>query len=158
MRIRRRKNCGRLLAMVMLLAGGPVSTQAVVAQPSKQFHAVVCTSDATGRWALKTQGTLERAKSEAELVYRFHSNEHSFEWRFVTSRDGHTTILGPGYLMHKFEAVGSVPEPEARSQRLETTGEIREVVGSNALALLIGSRCPRARRAAQYIGLERGSG
>src|SRR5687768_7006775 len=95
------------LALVMMMAAAVGAVGGAIAQPStRQFSAVVCTSDASGRWTVKGRGTLNRTRSESELAYSFESDAHSFEWRFVTSREGHTTILGPGFLMHKF---GGVP-------------------------------------------------
>lgn len=93
---------------------------------------------------MKAQGTLTRTKTEGELIYRFESAGHSFDWRFVASPQGHTTALGPGFLMERF---GAASQPAERRQSIEATGEIREYAGRSVLVLLIGTKCPAARRA-----------
>ena len=157
-----RKALAVVVAAVVVLGHFDVATAET---SSRKFNAVICTSDASGRWTPKAQGTLSRTKSERQLTYKFESAVHSFEWRFVTSREGHTTIVGPGFLMQQLDPAPKQAEtpdptprgplnafeppaaPETRRQSLETTGEIRETVGSSALALLIGSTCPRAKAA-----------
>ncbi|HEU4353276.1 MAG TPA: hypothetical protein VFR66_15520, partial [Burkholderiales bacterium] len=69
---------------------------------SRDFTAVVCVSEASGPWALKARGTLTRTRSKNETAYRFKSDAHSFEWRFLASAEGNTTVQGPGYLMDRF--------------------------------------------------------
>ena len=115
---------------------------------SRQHVAVVCTSAAGGPWTEKALGTLTRTKkSERELVYRFKSADQTFEWRFVTSPQGNTTVSGPGFLMERFGAVpkGAPSQPGQRRQSVEATGEIRESAGPASLALLIRTDCPGGR-------------
>ncbi|HEY7240768.1 MAG TPA: hypothetical protein VH600_16455 [Burkholderiales bacterium] len=112
---------------------------------SRQHVAVVCTSVAGGRWTQKALGTLTRTKkSERELVYRFKSADQAFEWRFVTSPQGNTTVSGPGFLMERFGVTpkGAPSQAGQRRQAVEATGEIRESAGPNSLALLIRTDCP----------------
>ena len=80
----------------------------------------------------KARGTLTRTKSRSETAYAFKTGEHAFEWRFVVSAGGNTTVQGPGYLMDRF-----VPEKKSRerSQSLGASGEIRESVGQDVLLL-----------------------
>lgn len=115
---------------------------------SRQHVAVVCTSAAGGPWTQKALGTLTRTrKSERELVYRFKSADQAFEWRFISSPQGNTTVAGPGFLMERFGAVpkGAPSQPGQRRQSVEATGEIRESAGSASLALLIRTDCPGGR-------------
>ena len=118
-------------------------------QPTSRQHvAVVCTSAAGGPWTQKALGTLTRTKkSERELVYRFKSADQAFEWRFITSPQGNTTVSGPGFLMERFGAVpkGAPSQPGQRRQSVEATGEIRESAGPASLALLIRTDCPGGR-------------
>lgn len=130
------------IALAMESAGG------AFAQASRQHVAVVCTSAAGGPWTQKALGTLTRTKkSERELVYRFKSADQAFDWRFVTSPQGNTTVSGPGLLMERFgpapKSASSQPGP--RRQSVEATGEIRESAGPNSLALLIRTDCPGGR-------------
>ena len=133
----------------------------VLAQNTSRPHsAVVCTSEANGSWSLKARGTLTRTRSTTELLYEFKSAEHVFDWRFVTSREGNTTVVGPGLLLDRFVKApgqpqsspdgpmnaGASPDLGLRRQSLEATGEIREWAAMNALVLLIGSKCPNAGR------------
>jgi hypothetical protein len=101
---------------------------------------------------MRAQGTLTRTKSAGGLVYRFDSNEHSFDWRLVTSPQGHTTALGPGFLMERFAVSPASSKSAERRQSIEATGEIREYAGPDALVLLIGTKCPNARRASRREG------
>ena len=115
----------------------------------RSYAAVVCTSEANGPWTEKARGTLTRTRSQADLGYRFEGAGQAFDWRFVTSAQGNTTVSGPGFLMERFGAApkgaeGSGEPPEHR-QSVEATGEIRESAGASRLALLIGSKCPQAR-------------
>ena len=114
---------------------------------SRQHVAVVCTSAAGGPWTQKALGTLTRTKSERELVYKFRSADQAFEWRFVTSPQGNTTVSGPGFLMERFGAApkGAPSQPGQRRQSIEATGEIRESAGTASLALLIRTDCPGGR-------------
>jgi hypothetical protein len=112
---------------------------------SRDFTAVVCVSEAGGPWALKVRGTLTRTRSKNETAYRFKSDEHSFEWRFVASAQGNSTVQGPGYLMDRF-----LPEKKSseRSQSLGASGEIRESSGQDVLVLRLSPACPaKANRA-----------
>ena len=122
---------------------------ASAADGSRPYGAVICTSEAKGTWTLQTRGTLTRSRSGSELAYRFEAPDHAFDWRFVTSSEGNTTVLGPGFLMERFSALPKQLEfasPSARRQSVEATGEIREYAGPNALALLIRANCPGSRR------------
>lgn len=131
---------------ILLLISAAASTVGIAsaADSSRPYGAVVCSSEAGGPWALKAQGTLTRTKNEGELIYRFESTGHSFDWRLVASPQGHTTALGPGFLMERF---GVASLPAERRQSIEATGEIREYAGQNVLVLLIRTKCPAARRA-----------
>jgi hypothetical protein len=115
----------------------------------RPYAAVVCTSEANGPWTLKARGTLTRTGSQADLAYRFESAEQSFDWRFVTSAQGNTTVSGPGFLMERFGAAPKAgegsPAPAERRQSVAATGEIRESAGPARLALLISSKCPQAK-------------
>jgi hypothetical protein len=128
-----------------------------MADSSQRLKAVVCVTEGRGPWVRKAQGTLIRTRGRNELVYKFESEEQSFEWRFVTSSQGNTTAVGPGFLMDRFLPIKSEPSPDSprgplnaapsgsdltqRRQSLQATGEIRERDESRALALLIGSNC-----------------
>jgi hypothetical protein len=114
---------------------------------SRQHVAVVCTSTAGGPWTQKALGTLTRTKSERELVYKFRSADQAFEWRFVTSAQGNTTVSGPGFLMERFGAApkGAPSQPGQRRQSVEASGEIRESAGSASLVLLVRTDCPGGR-------------
>ena len=125
-----------------------LSSAAMAQDAARSYPAVVCASEGNGPWTQKARGTLTRTRSQANLAYRFDGEGQSFDWRFVTSAQGNTTVSGPGFLMERFGAAlkpaeGS-PEAAERRQSVEATGEIRESAGPNRLALLIGSRCPRA--------------
>jgi len=138
----------------MLLRVLPIAAMVSCAAASAQdaprsYAAVVCTSEASGPWTEKARGTLTRTRSQADLGYRFEGAGQAFDWRFVTSAQGNTTVSGPGFLMERF---GAAPkgaegsgEPAQRRQNVEATGEIREAAGANRLALLIGSKCPQAK-------------
>jgi len=124
-------------------SGGGAFAQA----SSRQHVAVVCISTAGGPWTQKALGTLTRTKSERELVYKFRSADQAFEWRFVTSPQGNTTVSGPGFLMERFGAApkGATSQPGQRRQSVEASGEIRESAGSASLALLVRTDCPGGR-------------
>lgn len=114
-------------------------------EASRHFTAVVCVSEAGGPWSLKARGTLTRKRSGNETLYTFKSGEHSFDWRFVASAEGNTTVQGPGPLMERF-----IPDKKSseRSQSLGASGEIRESVGQDVLVLRLASACPaKASRA-----------
>src|SRR5262249_12993371 len=113
----------------------------------RQHVAVVCTSAAGGPWTQKALGTLTRTKSEREVVYKFRSADQAFEWRFVTSAQGNTTVSGPGFLMERFGAApkGASSQSGQRRQSVEASGEIGESAGSASLALLIRTDCPGGR-------------
>jgi hypothetical protein len=150
------------LLVILLAVPAAISTadRAFAKDSSRPYGVVVCTSEAKGPWTLRARGTLTRTKSETELIYRFESSEHAFDWRFITTPQGHTTVLSPGFLMERFNALPKQPEasprvprgpinaaesssqPPMRRQSVEATGEIREYAGPNALVLLIGSKCP----------------
>jgi hypothetical protein len=132
-----------LLPIALASAGGAFAQAA-----SRQHVAVVCTSAAGGPWTQKALGTLTRTqKSEREIVYNFKSANQAFEWRFVTSPQGNTTVSGPGFLMERFgvSPKGAPSQPGQRRQSVEATGEIRESAGPNSLALLIRTDCPGGR-------------
>jgi hypothetical protein len=138
--------------MLLAVAAAASGAGNTLAQGSpRAYAAVVCTSEASGPWALKARGTLTRTKSESELAYKFEGGGHAFDWRFVTSPQGNTTVSGPGYLMQRFgaapESAKSSPAPGERRQSVEASGEIREYAGPNRFVLLVGSKCPvRASR------------
>lgn len=139
---------GMLLSVLPIAA--MVSCAAASAQDGpRSYAAVVCTSEANGPWTEKARGTLTRTRSLADLGYRFEGAGQAFDWRFVTSAQGNTTVSGPGFLlMERFGAPPKAPEaavPAEHRQSVEATGEIRESAGANRLALLIGSKCPQAK-------------
>jgi len=104
------------------------------ASTSRQQSAVVCTSEGGSPWIVKARGTLTRTKSKNEIIYDLDLGGQSYTWRFITSPQGSTTIVGPGFLLQS--------DAGARSQQLYVTGEIREHAGPIILSLAIGSRCP----------------
>ena len=104
------------------------------ASTSRQQSAVVCTSEGGSPWIVKARGTLTRTKSKNEIIYDLDLGGQSYTWRFITSPEGSTTIVGPGFLLQS--------DAGARSQQLYVTGEIREHAGPIILSLAIGSRCP----------------
>ena len=104
------------------------------ASTSRQQPAVVCTSEGGSPWIVKARGTLSRTKSKNEIIYDLDLGGQSYTWRFITSPEGSTTIVGPGFL--------SQSDAGLRAQRLYVTGEIHEYAGPTILALAIGSRCP----------------
>ncbi|HEY1287745.1 MAG TPA: hypothetical protein VGF58_05415 [Burkholderiales bacterium] len=130
-----------LLPVALAIESGGAFAQAA----SRQHVAVVCASAAGGPWTQKALGTLTRTKrSDRELVYTFKGAGQTFEWRFVTSPQGNTTVSGPGFLMERFGAVpkGAPSQHGRRRQSVEATGEIRESAGPASLALLIRTDCP----------------
>jgi len=138
-----------LLVLLVLAAAASAMDHASAADVSSRYGVVICTSEAKAPWTLKARGTLTRTRAGRELIYRFESPDQAFDWRFVASREGHTTVVGPGYLMERFNALPKQLEfssPSARRQSVEATGEIREYAGPNALALLIRANCPGSRR------------
>src|SRR3970040_819435 len=121
------------------------SSAAVLADDSRQFGAVICTSETGASWSEKARGMLTRTKSKDGVSYELKAGEQTFTWRFVATPPRGTTVIGPGYLMDRFAAqpakAGESPE---RRQSLYADGEIREYASSSALLLVIGSKCPRA--------------
>jgi hypothetical protein len=107
--------------------GGEVST-------SRQQPAVVCTSQGGSPWIVKARGTLTRTKSKNEISYDLDLEGQRHSWRFITSPEGSTTIVGPGFL--------SQSDAGPRAQQLYITGEIHEYAGPTILSLAVGSRCP----------------
>jgi hypothetical protein len=137
------------IVLLALAAATSAVNHASAADASRPYGAVICTSEAKGPGTLQSRGTLIRTRSGAQLVYRFESPGYAFDWRFVTSREGNTTVTGPGLLMERFSALPKQLEhssPSARRQSVAATGEIREYAGPNALALLIRANCPGPRR------------
>ena len=125
------------------LAAFAWSTNLAAADPPRQFGAVICTAEDSGPWRMRAQGTLKRTKSASELIYELDAAGDSFTWRFVTTAQGATTAISPGYLMDRFPVAAAQPASVAgRSQNLQATGEIRESGPSGALRLVIGSKCP----------------
>jgi len=131
----------RVLPIAAMLSCAAASAQ----DAPRSYAAVVCTSEANGPWTEKARGTLTRTRSQADLGYRFEGAGQAFDWRFVTSAQGNTTVSGPGFLMERFGAAPKAAEPAERRQSVEATGEIRESAGANRLALLVGSKCPQAK-------------
>ena len=131
----------RTLVFLVIAAvmGSPGATNAKDAW--RPFAAVVCTSEASGPWILRAKGTLIRTRSEGGLAYKFRGSEHALDWTFTTSREGHTSTQGPGFLMDRFLPKQPPAKPDARRQSLEATGEIREYAAPHALVLRIGSTC-----------------
>jgi hypothetical protein len=65
-----------MVGVGMLLRALPVAVTTSCAAASAQdaarsYAAVVCTSEANGPWTEKARGTLTRARSQADLGYRF---------------------------------------------------------------------------------------
>ena len=104
------------------------------ASTSRQQPAVVCTSEGGSPWIVKARGTLTRTKSKNEIIYDLDLGGQSYTWRFITSPEGSTTIVGPGFL--------SQSDAGPRAQQLYVTGEIHEYAGATILSLAVGSRCP----------------
>ncbi len=129
-------------SLIALVAIG--SSAAALADDSRQFGAVICTSEAGARWSEKARGTLTRTKSKEALIYELKAAEHAFTWRFVTDAKGATTVISPGFLMDRFAAQPAAEESPERRQSLYADGEIREYASSSALFLVIGSKCPCA--------------
>jgi hypothetical protein len=150
------------LASVMTVAAIASSATVLANDSSRDFGAVICTSEAGGPWTVRARGTLTRTKSKNELIYELNAGEHSFAWRFVTTAQGSTTGISPGFLIDRFARQPPISEESpqlprgpinaaesagvvGRTQSLHATGEIREYGPSNALMLVIGSKCPAGR-------------
>jgi hypothetical protein len=149
------------LTSVMAVVAIASSATALANASSREFGAVICTSEAGGPWILKARGTLTRTKSKNELIYELKAGEHSFAWRFVTTPQGATTGISPGFLIDRFARQPSSSEESPQfprgpinaaesagvglSQSLFATGEIREYGSASALMLVIGSKCPAGR-------------
>ena len=129
-------------SLAALALAATTATSALAQDSSRQFNAVVCTSEAGAPWALKARGTLTRKRSGNDMVYELRTGEESFTWRFATNAQGATTGVGPGYLMERMAPRLFESNPAERRQRLDATGEIRESAAANALVLRIGSSCP----------------
>ena len=115
------------IAALSAAYGSEVST-------SRQQPAVVCTSEGGSPWIVKARGTLTRTKSKNEIIYDLDLGGQRYTWRFITSPEGSTTIVGPGFL--------SQSDAGPRAQQLYVTGEIHEYAGATILSLAVGSRCP----------------
>jgi hypothetical protein len=141
---------GGLIAVVAI--GNPA---AALAEDSRQFGAVICMSSAGAPWSEKARGTLTRTKSKDGVSYELKAGEHTFSWRFVTDPQGATSAFGPGFLMDRFAKQPAKEEEwPARRQSLYADGEIREYAPSSALVLLVGSKCPGARKATRPSRLQ----
>ena len=115
------------IAALSAAYGGEVST-------SRQQPAVACMSEGGSPWVVKARGTLTRTKSKNEIIYDLDLGGQRYTWRFITSPEGSTTIVGPGFL--------SQSDAGPRAQQLYVTGEIHEYAGATILSLAVGSRCP----------------
>ena len=116
-----------LIAASSAAYAGEVST-------SRQQPAVACMSEVGSPWVVKARGTLTRTKSKNEIIYDLDLGGQRYTWRFITSPEGSTTIVGPGFL--------SQSDAGPRAQQLYVTGEIHEYAGATILSLAVGSRCP----------------
>lgn len=131
--------------MIRLIAAAAIGCAAAAqANDARQFAAVLCISEAGSPWSAREQGTLTRTKSRDALTFDLKLREGSFSWRFVTTPEGATTAVAPGFLLDRFVAPRSKPD-EDRKQILHASGEIREHSGSSALRLVMGSKCPAGK-------------
>lgn len=122
------------------------SAAIALADDSRQFGAVICTSEAGGPWSEKARGTLTRAKSKDGISYELKAGEHTLTWRFVSVPPRGTSVVSPGYLMDRFAAQpAKAEESTERRQNLYADGEIREYSPSGALILVPRSSCPAGR-------------
>jgi hypothetical protein len=135
-------------ALALLAASVPA-----LAQDPRQFDAVVCVSQAGAQWTERARGTLTRVQSADVLAYELKAGEHTLTWRFVSSPPDGTTVVGPGFLLDVF-AVPETKEWPERRQNLYADGEIREYAPSSALVLLVGSKCPGAKKATRPARLQ----
>lgn len=133
-------------ATLMALAA-VASSAAAPADDSRQFGAVICTSEAGAPWSEKARGTLTRTKSKDAVSYELKAGEHRLTWRFVAAPPQGTSVVGPGFLMDRFAARPAKAEEstERRRQSLYADGEIWEYAPSSRLILLLRSKCPAAR-------------
>ncbi len=134
-------NARASLIVVLALAGS------ALADDARQFNAVVCVSQAGAAWSEKARGTLTRTRSKETVIYELKAGAQTLTWRFVSAPPQGTTVVGPGFLMDVFAAEAAKPDewPE-RKQSIYADGEIREEGPSSALRLVVGSKCPGARR------------
>src|SRR4029077_17687861 len=101
------------MRLPVLSIAARVSCAAASAQDApRSYAAVVCPSEANGPWTEKARGTLTRTRSQADLGYRVEGAGQAFDWGFVTSAQGNTTVSGPGFLMERF---GAAPKAAAGS-------------------------------------------
>ncbi len=122
---------------------------AALADDSRKFGAVICTSEAGAAWSEKARGTLTRTKSKDGVSYELKAGEHTLRWSFVAAPPRGTTVTGPGYLMDRFAAPAKAGDSaERRRQSLYADGEIWEYAPPSALILLIRSKCPARRTTA----------
>lgn len=147
-----RKHAGSLLlSLAMLACSSPLLvTSAALADDSRQFSAVICVSQAGAPWSEKARGTLTRTRSKETVIYELKAGEQTLTWRFVSDPPQGTTVIGPGFLLDIFAAESAKPDewPERR-QSIYADGEIREDAPSSALRLVVGKKCPAARRKAR---------
>lgn len=127
-----------------------IASSGAVADDSRRFDAVVCTSAAGKPWIEKARGTLTRTRSKETLVYELKAGGETLTWRFVSDPPQGTNVIGPGFLMDVFAADAAKPgEWPERKQSIYADGEIREEAPSSALRLVVGSKCPGARKKAR---------
>jgi hypothetical protein len=121
------------LLFVALIGAVSGSYDVLARNPSRAHSAVVCTSEANGPWVLKARGTLTRTQAKTELLYEFRSADHVFGWRFVTSREGNTTVLGPGLLLDRFLTPPQQPHSSDVDLRRQTLEDARTRAGHRSL-------------------------
>lgn len=136
-----------LIALVALAGPAPAA-----ADDARQFNAVICVSQASAPWSEKARGTLKRIRSKDEVLYELTAGEHTLTWRFISKPPEGTTVVGPGFLLDLFGPEPKADEWPERKQSIYADGEIREYAPSNALALVVGTKCPAGRRKARETG------